>query len=257
MPKRLLALVLVAAAVATATLLPVGTVVRELSATLQSTGAAGMLAYIGVYALLTVLMVPGSALTLLAGLVYGLGAGLLVVIPGSVLGATLAALLGRTLLRAAVVSRLAAYPRWAAIDRAIARDGFKIVLLTRLSPVLPFTLLNYGLGVTGVGMGRYVLASAIGMFPGTVAYVYLGTLIPGVTQLLEGGAPAAEGSAARTGLLILGAVATLVLAGWLARIAKRALDDVEETSPQGAEDAAHRAPDPDPAPEADAARTDQ
>lgn len=239
MSRRLvIAIALVVLAIVTAVLLPVGSLVRQLSETLQETGSVGMLVYVFVYALLTVLMIPGSALTLLAGMVHGLGGGLLVVIPGSVIGATAAAVLGRTLLRDSVVARMDSYPRWAAIDRAIARDGAKIVLLTRLSPVLPFTVLNYALGVTGVGMGTYVWASIVGMFPGTVAYVYLGTLIPDVTQLLEGGAPADAGSGARTALLVVGAVATLLLVGWLARVASRALNEsaLDESAPAPAQD---------------------
>ncbi len=215
-PRLLIGLSLIAAIIAALVWLPV---------------ADGVVAFAAAYAAATVLAIPGSALTLLAGAVYGLGGGLLVVVPGSVIGATCAAWLGRSLLRAAVLRRLDDRPRWAAVDRAVGRDGFRIVLLTRLSPVLPFTLLNYALGVTGVPLKTYVLASLIGMFPGTVAYVYLGTLVPDVAGLASGGAPEG-GEALRTGLLVLGAVATLALAIWLGRIAKRALEEETAHAPR-------------------------
>lgn len=223
MRSRLLAgLALVAAIVLALVLLPVADALRWLSDVTESAGAAGMVVYAAVYAAATVLLVPGSALTLLAGLVYGLFGGLLVVVPGSVLGATAAAWLGRTLLRDAVQRRLDGRPRWSALDRAVSREGFRMVLLMRLSPVLPFSLLNYALGLTGVRLRDFVAASAIGMFPGTVAYVYLGTLLPDVAGLAAGVTPEG-GGALRTGLLALGAVATLLLAVWLGRLARRAI----------------------------------
>ncbi len=219
--------ILLAAIVAAFVLLPVAELVASLESRMRETGAAGMVAYVGVYALATVLMVPGSLLTLLGGMVYGLGVGAALVVPASLLGATLAAVLGRTLLRSWVESKVADRPRIRALDRAIGREGFKMVALLRLSPVLPFTLLNYALGITAVPLGTYILASAVGMFPATIAYVYLGSLIPNVTRLIEGGA-SESGSPLRTALLVAGGVATLAVALWLARVAQRALDAAAE-----------------------------
>jgi uncharacterized membrane protein YdjX (TVP38/TMEM64 family) len=223
MARLISGIVLLAAIVAAFVFLPVADLVASLESRMRETGGAGMAAYVGVYALATVFMVPGSLLTLLAGMVYGLAVGAALVIPASLLGATLAAVLGRTLLRSWVESKVADRPRIRALDRAIGREGFKMVALLRLSPVMPFTLLNYVLGATAVPLGTYVLASAVGMFPGTLAYVYLGSLIPNVTRLIEGGA-SESGSPLRTILLVVGGVATLVLTLWLARVAQRALD---------------------------------
>lgn len=214
--------------------LPVAELVAGLEAQMRGAGALGMVAYVAVYALATVFMVPGSVLTLLAGMVYGLVVGAALVIPASLTGATLAALLGRTLLRGWVEAKVSERPKIRALDQAIGREGFKMVMLLRLSPVLPFTLLNYALGITSVPLGTYVLASAIGMFPGTVAYVYLGSLIPNVSRLIEGGPPD-SGSGLRTALLIVGGVATLVLSIWLARVAQRALDAAARTPDRSAE----------------------
>jgi uncharacterized membrane protein YdjX (TVP38/TMEM64 family) len=214
--------------------LPVAELVAGLEAQMRGAGALGMAAYVAVYALATVFMVPGSLLTLLAGMVYGLVVGAALVIPASLTGATLAALLGRTLLRGWVEAKVSERPKIRALDQAIGREGFKMVMLLRLSPVLPFTLLNYALGITSVPLGTYVLASAIGMFPGTVAYVYLGSLIPNVSRLIEGGPPDSA-SGLRTALLIVGGVATLVLSIWLARVAQRALDAAARTPDRSAE----------------------
>ncbi|MEZ4268487.1 MAG: TVP38/TMEM64 family protein [Myxococcota bacterium] len=228
MTRLVSGLVLLAAIVAAFVFLPVADLVASLETHMRGTGGAGMVAYVGIYALATVFMVPGSLLTLLAGMVYGVGVGVALVVPASLIGATLAALLGRTLLRGWVEGKVAELPRVQALDRAIGREGFKMVALLRLSPVLPFTLLNYVLGITAVPLGTYVLASAVGMFPATVAYVYLGSLIPNVTRLIEGGA--SSGSTLRTVMLVVGAIATLVLTIWLARVAQRALDAAAEPS---------------------------
>ena len=97
---------------------------------------------------------------------------------GEVIGANLGALcsflLARTFLRERVSNWATGNPRFASLDRAIAREGFKVVLLSRLSPVFPFTLFNYFLGLTNVGVSSYVLANLIGMLPGSFLYVYFG-----------------------------------------------------------------------------------
>ncbi|MCB9730263.1 MAG: TVP38/TMEM64 family protein [Deltaproteobacteria bacterium] len=239
MGRAIAGVVLLAAVVAAFVWLPVSDLIEALESRMRDTGAAGMAVYVVAYAAGTLLMVPGSLLTLLAGLVYGVAVGVALVVPASLLGATGAALLGRTLLRAPVERAVADRPKMRALDHAIGRDGFKMVMLVRLSPILPFSLLNYALGVTAVPLGTYVLASAIGMFPGTLAYVYLGSLIPNVTRLIEDGAPA-EGSALRTALLVVGGAATLGLSVWLARAARRAIDEATEAPPGGTPDAGER-----------------
>ena len=123
------------------------------------------------------LFVPGSVLTLGAGAVFGVALGSVYVSISATLGATAAFLVGRYLARDVIARKIERNDKFAAIDRAVAEEGWKIVLLTRLSPVFPFTLLNYAFGLTRVKLSHYVLASWIGMIPGTVMYVYLGSLV--------------------------------------------------------------------------------
>ena len=157
-------------------LLPVQDTLRQALEWLRSLGAWGPVLFVAVYALATVLLVPGSVLTLGAGAVYGVVYGSLIVSLASTLGATAAFLVSRHLARDAVARRVSTNPRFAALDQAVADQGWRIVVLTRLSPLFPFTFLNYAFGLTRVTLREYVLASWLGMMPGTVLYVYLGSL---------------------------------------------------------------------------------
>jgi len=140
-------------------------------------GPWGPVIFVGIYIVATVFFIPGSVLTLGAGAVFGVGLGSVCVSISATLGATAAFLVGRYLARDAIARKIEKNEKFAAIDRAVADEGWKIVFLTRLSPVFPFTLLNYAFGLTRVRLGQYVLASWIGMMPGTVMYVYLGSLV--------------------------------------------------------------------------------
>lgn len=179
-------------------------------------GPWGPLIFIGLYIVATVLFVPGSALTLGAGALFGVVWGSLYVSAGSTLGATAAFLVGRYVARNAIAKKIEGNERFAAIDKAVANEGWKIVSLTRLSPVFPFALLNYGFGLTQVKLGHYMLASWIGMMPGTVMYVYLGSL-----------AQVATGERARTTgewvVYGVGLLATVAVTVFVTRIAKQAL----------------------------------
>ena len=179
-------------------------------------GPSGPIFFIGIYVVATVLFIPGSVLTLGAGAVFGVLWGSIYVSLAATLGATCAFLVGRYLARDAIARRIAGNERFAAIDRAVASEGWKIVGLTRLSPVFPFTLLNYAFGITRVKLGHYILASWIGMMPGTVMYVYLGSL-----------AKAASGERTRTTgewlLYAIGLLATVAVTVFVTRIAKKAL----------------------------------
>jgi uncharacterized membrane protein YdjX (TVP38/TMEM64 family) len=179
-------------------------------------GPWGPAIFIAIYVVATVLLIPGSVLTLGAGAVFGLIRGTLIVSVASTLAATAAFLIGRYLARAAVARKIEGNEKFAAIDRAVAAEGWKVVFLTRLSPVFPFTLLNYAFGLTQVKLGHYVLASWIGMLPGTVMYVYLGSL-----------AQAASGERTRTTaewiLYGVGLLATVGVTIFVTRIARKAL----------------------------------
>jgi len=179
-------------------------------------GPLGPMIFIALYVMATVLFVPGSVLTLGAGAVFGVVWGSVYVSIAATLGATCAFLVGRYLARDAIARKIEGNDRFAAIDKAVANEGWKIVGLTRLSPVFPFTLLNYAFGITRVKLGHYVLASWIGMIPGTVMYVYVGSL-----------AKAASGERTRTtgewALYGVGMLATVVVTLFVTRIAKQAL----------------------------------
>jgi uncharacterized membrane protein YdjX (TVP38/TMEM64 family) len=192
---------------------------------IRHAGWKGLVVFIIAYVTATVLFVPGSILTLGAGFAYGVILGSAAVLIAANLGAFLAFLLGRTVARGWVAARVQSDPRFAAIDRAVGHEGFQIVLLTRLSPVFPFNLLNYAFGVTSVRVSDYVAGSALGMFPGTVMYVYAGSLITSATQLASGQAPASQ---AQTAFYFFGFAATLVVTLYVTRLARRALAAITE-----------------------------
>lgn len=179
-------------------------------------GAWGPVLFIAGYVLACVLLIPGAALTLGAGAVFGVGWGSVYVSLASTLGATAAFLVGRHLVRRWVVGKLAGNAMFAAIDQAVAEQGWRIVGLTRLSPVFPFTLLNYAFGVTRVSLRDYVLASWIGMMPGTVMYVYLGSLA-------RAGAGGQQKSPAEWALYGVGLLATVAVTVVITRIARQAI----------------------------------
>lgn len=194
--------------------------VREWLGALQgwitSLGYWGPVAFIAIYLLSTVFLLPGSAMTPLSGLLFGLGWGTLWVVIASNIGANVAFLIGRYVARDAVAKRVEGNGKWAAIDEAVGKDGWKIVGLTRLSPVFPFVLLNYFFGLTGVRWIHYAAASLVGMLPGTAMYVYIGSL----------GKLAAESDEAGWGKIILtvgGLLATVVVTLVITRTAKKAL----------------------------------
>ena len=183
-------------------------------------GVWGPIVFTVGYAAAVVAFVPGSILTLAAGAVFGLLKGTVTVFVAATVGASLAFLVSRHVARSAIEKRLAGNDRFAAIDRAVGAEGRKIVFLLRLSPVFPFNLLNYALGLTRVRFADYVVAS-LGMLPGTLLYVYYGKLA-GDVAALAGGA-AVEKNAGYYAVLLLGLVATVVVTTLVTRIARRAL----------------------------------
>ncbi|MCC6234420.1 MAG: TVP38/TMEM64 family protein [Verrucomicrobiales bacterium] len=190
---------------------------REALALVRGLGPWGPVLFILAYIVATVLFVPGSPLTLGAGALFGVGWGSVYVSLGSTLGATAAFLVGRFLARDWVARRLESHPTFALLDRAVADEGWRIVGLTRLSPVFPFNLLNYALGLTRVSLRDYVLASWIGMMPATVLYVYLGSLA-------GAGADGRTRTPAEWTLYAVGLAATVAVTLIITRLARRALN---------------------------------
>ncbi|MTJ08855.1 TVP38/TMEM64 family protein [Anabaena sp. UHCC 0204] len=185
-------------------------------------GAVGALAFILLYIIATVAFLPGSILTLGAGVVFGVVMGSLYVFIGATIGAAAAFLVGRYLARGWVAKKIAGNSKFRAIDEAVGREGLKIVLLTRLSPIFPFNLLNYAYGVTGVSLKDYVLGS-IGMIPGTIMYVYIGSLAGSIATIGTESQPGNPG--VQWAIRIIGFIATVAVTIYVTKVARKALED--------------------------------
>ena len=183
-------------------------------------GVWGPVVFVAGYVAATVAFVPGLVLTMAAGAIFGLAQGTLLVFIGASLGATSAFLIARYLARDSIEKKLESKPRFAAIDRAVGREGLKVTLLLRLSPAFPFNLLNYALGLTKVRLLDYVVA-CVGMLPGSFLYVYLGSAIGSIAAIAAG--ERGEADTAKLALLIVGLAATAVVTVLVTRIARRAL----------------------------------
>lgn len=219
-PRIIIAVVVLAALLAAAKLLPVESSLLNFVEWIRNAGLIGLAAYVLAYIVACVFFLPGSVLTLGAGFAYGVLVGVPVVWVGASIGAALAFVLGRTLLRDWIARRVASNPRFAAIDRAVGEQGLKIVLLTRLSPVFPFNLLNYAFGLTRVTLRDYVIGTVFGILPGTVMYVYLGSLITSLTELAAG---RPSGGAAQRFFYYGGLAATVIVSLYVTRVARKAL----------------------------------
>jgi uncharacterized membrane protein YdjX (TVP38/TMEM64 family) len=183
-------------------------------------GPLGYLLFVFLYILACIAFLPGVILTLGAGFIFGVVKGTIAVSVGSILGATCAFLVGRYLARDWVAQRIAGSARFQAVDEAVGREGWKIVLLTRLSPVFPFNLLNYAFGLTSVRLKHYFFASWVGMIPGTIMYVYLGSLAGSLANL---GAGERQRGAGEWILYGFGLLATIAVTVFVTRLARKAL----------------------------------
>jgi pyruvate/2-oxoglutarate dehydrogenase complex dihydrolipoamide dehydrogenase (E3) component/uncharacterized membrane protein YdjX (TVP38/TMEM64 family) len=197
----------------------------QLEGHVQSLGALGPAVVVLAYVICTVVLVPASIITLGAGTLFGLKTGFIVVVIGANLGALCAFLLARTFLRERVARWAQENVKFRFLDQAIGRQGFKMVLLTRLSPVFPFILLNYFLGLTAVRTGAYVLANLIGMLPATFLLVYIGAAARDAI-----GAPTeAPADFYRQILKYVGLLATIAVVVMVTRMARRALREAEQS----------------------------
>ena len=208
-------------------LLPIGTWLTEFQSYVRKAGPIGYVVYALVYAIVG-LFFSGSVLTIGAGAIFGMVAGTIVVLVGATLTATIAFVLARTVLRSRVERLVASKPKFAAVDRAVAREGAKIVLLVRLAAVFPFLFVNYAFGLTGIKTGAYILATLLGIVPGTVAFVYLGAA----------GAALATQNATRTAFTIAGVVIAFAVSIFVARIASAAIKRAGVEDASGASDPA-------------------
>lgn len=195
---------------------------------LEWTQGLGIWAYafvVAFYIAACVFLLPGSILTLGAGLLFGLVGGFVTVSIGSTIGACAAFWIGRTVARNWISGRVAANEKFAAIDQAVAGQGFKIVLLTRLSPVFPFNLLNYAFGLTKIPFWKYALGSWIGMIPGTLMYVYFGAALGSFAELEAG--TVEKGMAGKL-FFWFGLAATIAVTVVVTRVARNGLKQAVE-----------------------------
>ena len=196
---------------------------------IEGLGPLAPIAFIITYIVASVLFISGTALTLGAGAIFGVVKGTVFVSAGSVLGAGAAFLVGRYLARDRIAKIVEKNPKFAAVDEAVAQEGWKIVGLTRLSPIFPFVVLNYAFGLTKVKFLDYFLASWIGMLPGTILYVYIGSIVKAVAD--SGGDSGEPGGFLKQALFAVGLVATFAVTAYVTRIAQKALNSkLEGTS---------------------------
>ncbi|NJM57046.1 MAG: TVP38/TMEM64 family protein [Synechococcales cyanobacterium RU_4_20] len=232
-PGKILKYLAIAAAVMTLIFLAkqfdIQTVFQNALAWVDGLGAWGPIAFMVIYNLATVLFLPGSLLTLGGGVLFGVVKGSAYVFVAALIGATLAFLIGRYVARGWVASKILGNQNFRVIDEAIAKEGLKIVFLTRLSPIFPFNLLNYALGLTQVSLKDYVLGS-LGMLPGTIMYVYIGSLAGNLAQL---GSSTVDPATAKIQWMIriVGFIATVAVTVYVTKVAKKALNEsVGDTS---------------------------
>ena len=195
--------------------------VQRLLAAADPESPAVALAFVGAYAAAAVLALPAALLTLFAGAAFGPLRGTVLVFVGATAGACLAFLVARYVARPLVQPRLP--ERFAAVDAAIASQGARVVLLLRLSPLIPFGALNYSLGLSRIGFVPYALAS-VGMLPAIVAYTFIGSTAASAAAAGGGGG---EAQAIKFVLYGVGAAATLLATKLISDAAGKALAEAE------------------------------
>ncbi len=220
--KVVLGIILAAALVAAGRFFHVQDLLSTALAWIRGLGAMGPVIFVVTYILASIFFLPGSVLTLGAGALFGVVKGSIIVSIAATLGAASAFLVGRYLARGWVEKKIEGNEKFKAIDETVAREGWKIVGLTRLSPIVPFNLLNYAYGITKVSLRDYFLASWAGMLPGTIMYVYIGSLAGDLATLGTGGGPA---TTAQWVLRVVGLLATVAVTVYVTRIARRALEE--------------------------------
>lgn len=220
--KLLAAGLLITAIILAAVVLDAGAHLRDALNWIDTIGFWGPFVYSALYIAVCVFLIPGSILTLGAGAVFGLLRGTLYTSVAATLGATVAFILGRTLLRDWVSRTVEKRPTLRAVDRAVEKEGGRVVFLLRLSPLVPFSISNYVYGLTRVSLGAYVLASFVGMLPGVFVYTYIGGL---ARRLAEIGAGESGTSNLEWALYVLGLIATVYATYRITIVARRALSE--------------------------------
>lgn len=213
-----------------ATALPLEQVIWAVIGWVEGLGPVGPLVYAGIYLLVTVLMIPAAAFSIAAGALFGLFWGTVAVWLGSNLGAAVALLIARYLARDAVRKKLAGFPKFKAIDRAVAEGGWKIVAMLRLSPAVPFNVQNYVYGLTGIRFWPCVAATAVAMLPGIFMYVYLG--YAGRASIEAAAAGEVQRGWEQWALLVVGLIATVAVTVYITKLARRAIAAQTDVEPE-------------------------
>ncbi|HEX8171657.1 MAG TPA: TVP38/TMEM64 family protein [Thermoanaerobaculia bacterium] len=213
--KILLAAALLVAFILAVRLLPLGAWVAQFQTWVRSIGVLGYVVYVLVYVLFCLLFLPASPLTFGAGAAFGFVGGTIVVIVGATCGAAASFLLARTSMRKRIESMTAQNAKFRALDRAISREGAKIVFLVRLAPVFPFAYINFAFGLTGIRFLPYLAATFLGIIPATVAFVWI--------SAAAARAATSELSTTRLIINIAGVVVAIVVVVFVTRIATRAI----------------------------------
>ena len=206
--------------------LPVRASLERATLWIESLGWWAPTTFVLIYVACALLLVPRAVLTVGAGFLFGPLWGLLWALLAINLGAHLAFLSGRHLARAAVERRARGHGRLQALDDAVSGGGWRIVALTRLSPVFPYSFLNYAYGLTRVGWSDFALGSLAGMFPGTLLLVILGTLTDFAAER-----SGQDAGPLVTALLAIGVIIALLATWVVTRVARRVLESHRDKSP--------------------------
>lgn len=220
--------IIIVAVIAATVLVPVKDWLVKVLQWTQGLGIWGPIFVAAFYIVACILFLPGSVLTLGAGFIFKLLVGTITVSIGSTLGACAAFLVGRTFGRNWVAKKVAKNEKFTTIDNAVGQQGFKIVLLIRLSPVFPFNLLNYAFGLTKVSFAKYALGSWIGMLPGTIMYVYFGA---GLRSLADAAAGKVETGVTGQIFFWVGLIVTIAVTIFVTGLARKALKQAAPTNP--------------------------
>jgi uncharacterized membrane protein YdjX (TVP38/TMEM64 family) len=214
--KIFVALLIIAAIVVAYRFLPISDWLKHFQTYVRGLGALGYIVYIAVYAVCVVAFIPASILTLGAGAIFGFAGGTIVVVIGATIGATLAFLLARTVMRKRIEEMTRNNAKFRALDRAIANEGMKIVFLVRLAVVFPFTYINFAFGLTAIPLWRYVLATFLGIIPTTMAFVFASSAA----------AKAATGGTSNITKIvyIAGGIIAIIVSVLIGRIASKAIN---------------------------------
>ena len=191
---------------------------------LKSLGTWGAIAFIIVYTFTTLICVPGSILALGGGALFGAVWGAIVVFIGGFMGAISAFSLSRYFFQDWVKRQLSKRLYLQALNQAIASEGWKFAFLLHLSPIIPFNILNYALGVSKLAFQDYTIATAIGIFPGVILYTFLGSTIGDLTMIIMG-MPHESHSKIQWIFTIASLLVTAFLAVYLGRVANQKLQD--------------------------------